>query len=236
MLYNKRKGEIGFHKKLIKKKNKKMSKKTLISIIVIVVVIVVVVVVVVAGNHGAPAQQTAQNNNGQAQQSEQNDQQPSAAPLPVAAYTSAKDGFTVNFPGTPEVATKTIKSPSAGSISETEYTYVSSTNGKGALYMIIVFHYPATYQFSSSYLASAMQMFNVLINAKYPGTKVVNQPQSQFLGNAAISGLVTVPFMGTPTPGNVLITVKNHNTYVVSAYGLSESDYNTFLNSFTFTP
>ena len=208
-----------------------MSKKTLITIIVIVVVVAVVaVVVVVAGNHGVPAQQTVQNNeNGQAQQ-------PPAAPLPAAAYTSTEDGFAVNFPGTPEVGTKTIKSPSAGSISETEYTYVASANGKGTLYMIVVFHYPATYQFSSNYLTGAMQMFNLLINAKYPGTKVVDQGQSQFLGGSAISGSVTVPFMGTPTPGNVLITTKNKNTYVVSAYGLSQSDYDAFLKSFTFTP
>ena len=211
-----------------------MSKKTLITIIVIVVVIVAVVAVVAVGNHGAPAQQTAQNNSGQAQQPQQNSQQPSATPSP-AVYASATDGFSVNLPGTPNVESKTVKSLTAGSISTTEYTYVSSANGKGILYMIVVFHYPATYQFSSNYLTGALQIFDTLINAKYPGTKVISQGQSQFLGGAAISGSVTVPFMGTPTSGNVLITTKNHNTYVVSAYGLSQSDYSAFLNSFAFT-
>jgi hypothetical protein len=214
-----------------------MSKKTLVTIIVIVIVvaIVAVVAVVAVGNHGAPAQQAAQSNNVQTQQPQQNGQQPSVAQSPAAPYTSTQDGFSVNFPGTPDVNTKTVKSLTAGSISTTEYTYVSSANGKGILYMIVVFHYPATYQFSSNYLTGALQIFDTLINAKYPGTKVVSQGQSQFLGGAAISGSVTVQFMGTPTSGNVLITTKNHNTYVVSAYGLSQSDYNAFLNSFAFT-
>lgn len=202
-----------------------MNKKTLVTIIIIVVVIVIVALVLVSGNHGAPASPTAQTTNGQ---------QPSAAPSP-AAYTSAADGFTVNFPGAPQANSKTVNSPSAGSISETDYTFISSANGKGALYMVIVFHYPAAYQFSSSYLAGALQMFSAVINSKYPGTKVVSQGQSQFLGGAAIAGSVTVPFMGTPTPGNVLITTKNHNAYVVSAYGLTQSDYAAFQNSFTFT-
>jgi uncharacterized protein YdeI (BOF family) len=206
-----------------------MNKKTIVVVIVIVVIVVVAAVIAaLGGNHGAPAP-TAQNGGGQNQQAQQNVQQ---AP---ALYTSSADGFSVGFPGTPTIASKTVKSPSAGSISENDYTFISSSAGKGVLYMIIVFHYPTTYQFSSSYLASALQMFTAIINAKYPGTQVTPQPQSQFLGNAAISGSVTVPFMGTPTPGNVLITTKNHDTYVVSAYGLSQSDYNTFLSSFSFT-
>ena len=53
--------------------------------------------------------------------------------------------------------------------------------------MIIVFHYPATYQFPSNYLTGALQMFGMIINAKYPGTTVAAQPQSQFLGGTAIS-------------------------------------------------
>ena len=103
------------------------------------------------------------------------------------------------------------------------------------LYMIVVFHYPATYQFSSNYLSGALQMFGTIINTKYPGTTVTAQPQSQFLGTTAITASVVVPFMGTPTPGNVLITTHNHDTYVVSAYGLSQSDYAAFQNSFMFT-
>lgn len=203
-----------------------MNKKILAAIIV-VVVIIVAAVVVITGNHSTPAQQTGQSNSGQAQQ-------PASAPS-LAAYVSATDGFSVNLPGSPNVESKTVKSLTAGSISETDYTFVSSSNGKGILYMIVVFHYPATYQFPNNYLTGALQVFNTLINTKYPGTKVVSQGQSQFLGSAAISAAVTVPFMGTPTSGNVLITTKGHNTYVVSAYGLSQDDYNAFLNSFTFT-
>jgi hypothetical protein len=156
-------------------------------------------------------------------------------PASAILYVSTADGFSVNLPGAPTVASKAFKSLSAGSISETDYTYIASADGKGVLYMIMVLHYPATYQFPSNYLAGALQMFNAIINAKYPGTTLSAQPQSQFLGGSAISAAVTVPFMGTPTPGNVLITTKNQNTYVVSAYGLSQSDYAAFLNSFAFT-
>lgn len=202
-----------------------MSKKTL-WIIILVVIVVIIACVVMARNHGTPAQSATENTSGQSQQS------PTASSQ--AAYTSAADGFSAALPGTPTIESKTLNSPTAGSISETSYTSVSSANGKGILYMIIVFHYPASYKFSSNYLTGALQMFGTIINAKYPGTKVVAEPQSQFLGSSAISASVTVPFMGTPTPGNVLITTKGHNTYVVSAYGLSQSDYTTFLNSFTF--
>jgi len=203
----------------------KMNKKTILIIIVVVVIVVAVAaIVVLGGHHGEPAQ-TTENGSGQNQPTQQ-------AP---ALYTSSADGFSVGLPGTPTIASKTVKSPTAGTISETDYTFVSSAAGKGILYMIVVFHYPATYQFSSNYLTGALQMFTAVINGKYPGTTVAAQPQSQFLGGPAISGSVTVPFMGTPTAGNVLITTKNHNSYVVSAYGLSQNDYNAFLNSFTFT-
>lgn len=197
-----------------------MNKKAVWIIVAVVVVVVVIVVVVLAGgNHGAPAP-VAQTGQQQA---------------PAAPYVSTADGFSVNLPGAPTATSKSYKSPSVGSITETEYTYVSSANGKGVLYMIMVLHYPTTYQFPKNYLVDALQMFSTIINAKYPGTTVSAQPQSQFLGGSAISAAVTVPFMGTPTPGNVLITTKNKNTYVVSAYGLSQSDYTAFLNSFTFT-
>jgi hypothetical protein len=197
-----------------------MNNKTIV--IVVAVIVVLIIAFFAFGNHGAPAPTSTE----QAQQN--------TPPTPTP-YVSATDGFSVNLPGTPDISTKTVKSPTAGSISETDYNFVSSANGKGVLYMIIVFHYPATYQFSSNYLTGALQMFGTIINTKYPGTKVVAQPQSEFLGNSAISATVTVPFMGTPTPGDVLITTKNQNTYIVSAYGLSQSDYNAFVNSFTFT-
>jgi hypothetical protein len=205
------------------------NKNTIIGVVVVVLLIVIVAVVVLMGNHDTPVQ--SGNTNSQTTQPV-NGQQTAPA---TASYTATADGFSVNFPGTPNVESNAINSPTAGSISETDYTFVSSANGKGILYMIIVFHYPTTYQFSSNYLTGALQMFNTVINTRYPGTKVSAEPASQFLGSSAISASVTVPFMGTPTPGNVLITTKNHNTYIVSAYGLSQDDYNTFLNSFTFT-
>jgi hypothetical protein len=213
-----------------------MNKKAVwILVAVVVVIAVIIVIVVVGGNHGASAPVT-QNGNG-ATQPGQNGQQQAPVNMPGTGvlFAATANGFSVNFPGAPTVASKSFKSPSAGSISETDYTYISSANGKGVLYMIMVLHYPATYKFPSNYLTGALQMFSTIINAKYPGTTVSAQPQSQFLGGPAISAAVTVPFMGTPTPGNVLITTKNQNTYVVSAYGLSQSDYTAFLNSFTFT-
>ena len=203
-----------------------MKKETLITIIVVVVIILIAIIVIM-GNHGAPAEQATQTANVPVQQS--------TSTPPAAAYASAADGFSVNLPGTPDIASKTFKSPTVGSISETDYTFVSSANGKGILYMIMALHYSASYQFTSSYLKGALQMFGTIINAKYPGTKVTAEPQSQFLGGTAISASVIVPFMGTPTPGNVLITTKGHNAYIVSAYGLSQNDYTTFLNSFAFT-
>ena len=195
-----------------------MNKKAAWILGAVVVVVVIIAVVAIGGNHGV----STPGQNGQQQ-------------APAAPYASTADGFSVNLPGTPTMTSKSFTSPSAGSISETDYTYIASANGKGVVYMIIVFHYPATYQFPSNYLTGALKMFNTVINVKYPGTTVSAQPQSQFLGSPAITASVTVPFMGTPTPGNVLITTKGHNAYVVSAYGLSQGDYTAFQNSFSFT-
>lgn len=206
-------------------------------VIAVIVVMIIVIVVVVAGNH-------ATSNSGTQQQaapmmpavmSTTIGASPAAAASTTASYTATADNFSVDLPGTPVVDNKTFQSPTAGSIAETDYTLASSADGKGIVYMVMVFHYPATYQFSSSYLAGALKMFGTIVDAKYPGTKITAGTQSQFLGGSAISALVDVPVMGTPTPGNVLITTKNHNAYVVSAYGLSENDYQTFLNSFAFT-
>jgi len=194
------------------------SKWMTVIIVVVILVVVAVIAIVAFGNH-ATAPTSAQNGTHQAA---------------ATSYTSTADGFSMDFPETPTVTSKSFTSPSAGSISETDYTYVSSANGKGIVYMVIVFHYPAAYRFSDNYLTGALQMFNTVINAKYPGTTVSDQTQSQFLGGSAISATIVVPFMGTPTPGNVLITTKGQNTYVVSAYGLSQSDYNSFIGSFTF--
>ena len=100
-----------------------MSKKALgiLAAVVVVVVVIIIVAVIGAGGHGAPTQ-TAQN--GQ--------QAPAAQSVPaVTAYAAAADGFSVNLPGTPNVASKMVKSPSAGSISETDYNYVASANGRG---------------------------------------------------------------------------------------------------------
>lgn len=193
-----------------------MNKKSIIWIIVGIVVVVVVIAVVAMGQHGGSS------NNQQAATT----QPPSSA----SAYTSAADAFSVQFPGTPTITNLTYNSPTAGAVPLTEYK-VASNESVNAYYGVYVYHYPANYQFSSVYLTTALTSFDDAINAKYPGTTITSKTSTQFLGGDALSATMTLP-AGTEY---ALFTVKGQNAYIVSSYGVSQSEFTAFLNSFAFT-
>jgi hypothetical protein len=164
-----------------------------------------------------------------------------SAPAPTTAYTSAKDGFSINFPGTPTVSNSYLQSPAAGPILQTEYREQYSNNGQYAFYTVYVFHYPQSYQFSSDYLSSALQIFNGIVSMGFPGSAITSQQNTQLLGNPALTAQLTIPYKakGSSTAVNtgdyVLITTNGHNAYVVSAYGMVQSNYTAFVNSLKFT-
>lgn len=149
----------------------------------------------------------------------------------VPSYMSADDNFSVNFPVTPQMTKTTFKSPTAGSIPRTEYVAQSSSG----YYITSVYHYPKTYQFSSGYLAGALQLFMSAVNAKYPGAKLVSQSPAQFLGNPAITATISVTIAGEPATGYLLVATKNQNTYGIGTYDVNQTDYDAFINSFSFT-
>ena len=213
-----------------------MNKKTIITIVIVVLVIAVAAVIMVAGNHGAQPQtqsqlqsaQTGTNNQTQPGQSQ------SAAPA-GGLYTSAADGFSANFSGTPEATKTTFNSPLAGPIPLTKYIAQSGNGASAKYYVIYVYHYPPSYQFPSYYLTAAMQVFATEIGMKYPGAKLASQTPTQLLGGSAVSGVITLPVKGNQENAYLVITTKNQNTYGIGTYNADQSDYNAFVNSFTFT-
>lgn len=160
---------------------------------------------------------------------------------PTTPYISAKDNFSINFPGTPTVTNSYLPSQTIGPILQTVYREEYSNNGQYAFYTVYVFHYPQSYQFSSDYLSSALQIFNGIVSMGYPGSTITSQQNTQFLGNPALTAQLTIPFKAkgasstVNTGDSLLITTNNHNTYAISAYGMVQSNYDTFVNSFKFT-
>lgn len=204
-----------------------MNKKTIITIVVVVVVVLAAVAVFALGNHGvAPQTQPAQTG--------PNAQVQASAPA-TGLYTSPDDGFSVNFSGTPQVMKSQFNSLTAGNIPLTEYRVQAGNGSSTKYYEVNVYHYPQSYQFPSGYLNAAIQLFAMAVNAKYPGSKLVGQTPTQFLGNPAISGTISVPLFGNKGFVYLLITVKNQNTYGIGTYGMDQNAYNAFVNSFTFT-
>ncbi|MGB7957869.1 MAG: hypothetical protein WCF77_03465 [Minisyncoccia bacterium] len=214
-----------------------MNKKNTIIIVVIIAVVLVVAAVFALGNHAnAPqAAPQAQSQAAQAGPSGQAQQPGQPASVPAGFYTSSEDGFSVNFSGTPLVSKTTFNSPTAGSIPLTKYIAQAGSGSSAKYYVIYVYHYPQSYQFPNSYLSDALRLFAAAVNMKYPGTRLVSQTPTQFLNVSAMAGALTVPIGGAQTPGYLLITTKGQNTYGMGTYGASQSDYNAFVNSFTFT-
>ena len=200
-----------------------MNKNTIITIVVIVVIVVIAAAVLLMGNHGTPAQQAAVNNPAGQQ-----------APAPTP-YAASADGFSVTFPSAPQVTSSIFQSPSAGSMPLTKYEEISMNGISPAYYAVYVYHYPATYKFPANYLSGAVQVFAKAVNEKYPGARLANETSSQLSGNPAMMGIINLPAATGGAKAYATVSVKNGNTYFVGSYGVPQSDYTTFVNSFSFT-
>ena len=182
----------------------------------------------------ATSPSAAQNNSPQTQASGSNAQ--TSAPMPAAAYVSSADSFSVNFPGTPTVTNTKFSSPTAGQIPLTQYRQSFSVNGQEAYYTVDVYHYPASYKFPANYLNAALQTYVKVLNLAFPGTTITSQQPTEFQGLPALQAVVDVPSGGNTANSNayLILTVKDQNTYAISTYGMDQSSYNTFMNSFKF--
>jgi hypothetical protein len=162
-------------------------------------------------------------------------------PAPATAYASKDDGFAVNFPTVPKVSNTTYKSDSAGLIPLTEYTQEYASGLERAWYKVAVYHFPANYKFTDSFLDDSADVYIGSVNAMHPGSKVANHQKTEFLGNPAITGIITVPVrLGlrsaatTDTNDYAMITLKGQDLYIISAYGMTQDNFDSFLNSFKF--
>jgi hypothetical protein len=206
----------------------------------------------------ATSSPTAQNNGSQSQQNSQPQaaQQPPVqaspkasagqfktidVPAPAAAYSSTVDGFTVNFPSVPKITKSTAPSPTAGPIPVTEYRKLFSSGSEYAFYTVSVYHYPSTFKLTSDYLSTGLQTFTKILTDLFPGTEIASQQSAKFLGNPSLTGTLSVPVKltsgstaTTDTGDYFTATIKGQNIYIISAYGMDQSNYNAFLNSFKF--
>jgi hypothetical protein len=204
-----------------------MNKKNIwISAVIILVILIAWATFATMNHHSSAPMQT---------QSAQTGSNGQSVTAPTNLYTSSVDGFSVNFSGPPQVTKTTFNSPTAGPIPVTKYM-VESGSGLGTKYDVVdVYHYPQSYQFPTGYLTGAMNIYTMAVRAKYPNAKLTNSQSTQFLGNAAMAGTITITIDGQQSENYVLITTKGQNTYGIGTYGMNQSDYNTFVNSFTFT-
>ena len=162
-------------------------------------------------------------------------------PAPTTVYVSKEDGFAVNFPTVPKVENTIYKSSSAGSIPLTEYTQDYASGGERAWYKIAVYHFPVSYQFTDSFLDESADVYIGSVRALHPGARVADHQKTQFLGNPAITGTVTVPVkldsksaVTTDTNNYATMTVKGKNLYIISTYGMTQDNFDAFINSFKF--
>jgi len=197
-----------------------MNKKIITIVVVIVVVILIAWAIFATMNHGGGVQTQMQ--------------PAQSAATSTSLYMSSADGFSVNFSGNPQVTTTTFNSPTAGSIPVTKYIMASGSGLNTKYYSVDVYHYPQSYRFPSGYLTGAMDVYAMAVKAKYPGAKLTSSQSTQFLGSAAMAGTITVTIDGQPSENYVLITTKGQNTYGIGTYGMDQSDYHAFVNSFTF--
>lgn len=180
-----------------------------------------------------PSTPTVESENGQVQSIN--------VPTPAVAYMSNDDSFVVNFPTAPKVTHTMYKSKSTGAIPLTEYTQDYTSGGERAWYKVAVYHFPDNYMFADNFLDESADVYVGSVSAMHPGTKITSHQKTQFLGNPAITGTVTVPVrLGlrsahtTDTNDYVLMTVKGQNLYIISTYGTTQDNFNSFINSFQF--
>lgn len=212
-----------------------MNKKSIVWIVIVVVVVIIIAVVALwhpasSQNQQAATQAPTQAPAAGTPPAAAPSSAPAAAPSP-SAYVSTADAFSAQFPGgSPTVTNLTYNSPTAGTVPLTEYK-VASDESVNAYYGVYVYHYPASYKFASDYLTTALTSFDAAINAKYPGTTVTSKTQTQFLGGNALSATMTL----TAGTEYALFTTHGQNAYIIASYGVSQSEYSAFLNSFAFT-
>lgn len=229
-------------------KSGKANKKTgiLIASVIIVVIIISLIVHFTKGTpstHMGPSINSypAANRNAGTDASSDGKSKSIDVPAPSTVYTASDDNFSVNFPTAPKVENTTYRSMSAGNIPLTNYTQDYGSGRAQAWYKVSVYHYPASYKFTDDFLEKSAQAYVTAVSSKYPGTKVANNSQSQFLGNPAIMGTLVVPVRLDPgsastsdTNDYALATVKGQDLYIISAYGTSQDNYNAFVKSFKF--
>lgn len=210
---------------------------------------VVSVVMLLAAGCGKPAANppAAQNQNGQSQATQQSTQPAPApelatitVPLPTTLYTSAADNFTVNFPSAPKITKSSVPSAS-GAIAVTDYRQVFTSGSEHAYYNVGVYHFPAGYKFTNDYLNTAFKIYFEVASLSFPEATIISQQPTQFLGSQALTGSITIPVKlgdsaATTNTGVSLLVIRNaQNIYILSAYGMSQNNYNAFINSFKFS-
>jgi hypothetical protein len=132
-------------------------------------------------------------------------------------YTSARDGFSIQFPNTPSVT------PSTDNFGYNSTSYVSTVASSGAAYIVLVDNFPSPNQ----------TYFNGAVGGFEQNNTPVNIQNTTFEGYPAISG----EFNDTQLQMDAYATLfyTNSQEYFIKGELMSQSTFDSFANSFKFT-
>ncbi|WP_187977423.1 hypothetical protein [Mycetocola sp. JXN-3] len=141
-------------------------------------------------------------------------------------YTSAKDGFTVQFPGMPQ--SQTLDVP-AGDISVPTTTYMKE-NGTDSAYMVQVAQLPGP--FPAAELEDRLQgALNGMVQSQ-SGT-VVSSDLVDYQGTRAIRSEAKVPLNGNDYPAHSIIFFDEGRMFLLTTIGAPEADFTKMMDSLT---
>ena len=132
-------------------------------------------------------------------------------------YTSTRDGFSIQFPNTPSVT------PSTDNFGYNSTSYVSTVASSGAVYTVLVDNFPSPNQ----------AYFNGAVGGFEQNNTPVSIQDTTFEGYPAISG----EFNDTQLQMDAYATLfyTNSQEYFIEGVLMSQSTFDSFINSFNLT-
>jgi hypothetical protein len=142
-------------------------------------------------------------------------------------YSSPEYGFSVNFPGFPEIERKSLP---VGDYNIPYALYTKSITDND-VYMVGVFDYTSVTTDKSQLSLEGAMNGNI---QNIPGAVLIDSQNTSVGGNEAIYSHFTAPIEGVTYDGYMTVIMgKTAKMYMVETIGAPKLDYETFVNSFS---
>lgn len=143
------------------------------------------------------------------------------------SYSSPEYGFTINFPGFPEIERKSIP---VGDYNIPYALYTKSITDND-VYMVGVFDYTSVTTDKSQLSLEGAMNGNI---QNIPGAVLVDSQNTSVDGNEAIYSHFTAPIEGTTYDGYMTVIMgKTAKMFMVETIGAPKLDYEKFVDSFS---